>query len=744
MTDKIISLLPNEYGTSLKQFEESGRLSVFLDALSTLGGTPFKDDRLFSAWQKKCSEVESQAPMNEFLTWLAGHEFGIDMESTQLDEELNGNQRKAINESVNAFIAYEDSRSRYIQELASELNGMYVGVNSAYQFRDVLREVFGDDDPAKIVSRYKRALLPIGSHNRPSRRLISNRTVQAFIRDDLANWVIKKERALCDQQKGSDDIVISLRAECLSDQLDSIEPEWDRLLTVITHGPKTAVLIVPLTNLRGLVELLPQLPQAAFEQTFLFLRTALDDYKLLDRDGHGFGIFVDLVTSLPLLQPLPTHIDPATLRFPEGSCLSRLDIAFYPGQVLPFVPLPLLTGAFWLVENHRGYLRSDMEGAYSPDQGAFTTVVLRERIRAAMEALCRMKQKSASVFSSIPEQDWYDFGFVLNQIAEFLSIEPDFLIEMCLSTDEDRYALDASLDLIDGFTSHNRRDVWSLRTYRAATADGLHELANARLAYGIVIQSLRAKGRFVADWSKIGEMIASAQRYPGYSYVQKAIAYAHGAYLKSAGDTNPTTDYLVLSGWAAQSPGDAIPQDRILDLDRRLLERELKQDVGEKNWFKIRSATVIQLVDAKSQWAIMYRLVGRGHQDFGSVANAFVKAIEGELGFYLKPVIASETYQTWKQTIEKNVTLGPMLHLLKKYSSLPSDLRMLIDETGIKIQNNPDLIQKLFTALRLRNEGSHPTPFRVKELADLLALLFEKRLLREFFDLLPPICETDG
>jgi hypothetical protein len=750
MSDNIIPLIPKEYESSLKRFAESGHLSAFLDALSALGGTTLTDNRAKNIWKKKHGEAVSASPLNEFLTWLAAHEFYIEAEKGrprgQLGESTGDDAiKESIKESVEAWKSIEAERGRYIQSKVTELGGAYEGVNSAYQFADVLLEYFDDDDPAKVISRYRRVLLPKRISSTASKVRIVNRWAQVFVRNDLADWVINRERTLCEAQKGSDDIVRSVRADCLSDQLDSIEPEWPRLVSAIAMPPEKAVLSVPLKNLGGLIGLLPYLPQAAFEQTFLFLCTALRNHKLLDQDGHGFGIFVDLATSLPLLQPFPRHHDDAHQRPPEGSYLSSIEIDIYPDQALPFVPLTLLTSLLWLVENHRGYLHSSTGDGYSLDHGLFTTVMLRARIRSAIGTLRRIKRSSAGRFSAIPEQDWYGFGFVLDKLAEYLDIEPEFLSEMCLSTDDDAYTLDESLDLIEGLTSLERREIWFVRTHRAATADGLHELANASLAYFLITQTLCGKGRFVADWSVIGEMVALAQRYPGFTYVQKAISFAHRAYSKTKDGTNPTIDSLALSGWASQSPpGEAIMQDPILDLDRRAIERRLMQDVGKKNWFKIHRSTVNQLVDAEAQWSMIHSQVGRGHKDFGSIANAFVKAIEGELGHFLKPVTSAEPYQKWKGKSEKNVTLGPMLHLLKKYSALPDDLRALIDETGAKVHENRRLMQKLFTALRLRNEGSHPVPFGVEKLAELRELLFEERLLKDFLDLLPPVSSNDS
>jgi len=740
--DNVINLLPQEYEAALKEFSENGKLSVFLQCLSALAKTNFADDRFVDAWVVRKDSVVSDAPLDELLIWLASNQFVVEQEI----KDIKPSSDPAISHAVNLYIELENFRSHYIKTLMNGKDNTYARIPSAYQFCDQLRSAFGDDDPAKVIAKYYLALFHNTNATQEVSQCLSNRKVLSFITDTVTTWAITEERSLQTQRKRSSDTCTSVMADCRLSQLDSIEPELTRLVLAIAHGSAFAENNSHLVNLRNLVILLPYLPQSAFERLFDFLCSAFDKSGVLDKDNHGFGIFIDIVTALPLGKPFPRHSDwVQESRIDVESYLSTVQIDIYPSENYPFLPVPLLSRVFWLVSNTRGHILSDASESTHANNGTFTTIVLRKRIHSLLDRIIDMKRTDKPLIRSIREQEWNDIGFSLDVLADYFEMSPPYILEMCLSVDREGgniFPLDRSLDLYEGLPGTPTAEKWFSRTYRAALEDGLHELANALLAYFIFMQTIRCRGDFHADWSCLGEMIASAYRYPGEAYVKKSLAFA--ASRASMGTSpNHTIDLhqLVLSSWVKnqKQAGNVGDVNSVLNLDRLQLEHDLQRDVGKENWFKIRPETMVQLVDAKAHWFYLHSQVGRGHKDFGAIANAFGKAIEGELAHHLESVGNTELYRNWRQTPEKHMMLGAMLHLLKKYPQLPMELRSLIDQTGIKVHENPQLIQKLFTILKLRNEGSHPAPFHLREVEELMSLLFEKRLLRDLFNALPPI-----
>lgn len=734
--NNVIPILPRRYEVALAEFKQTCRLESFLDALSALGETTLVDSRLQEAWSEIGEKAISTSPLNEVLDWYALHDIHKSL----------GNGETATNlappKAICEFVEMVTSKSRYYEAKAESPDNPYGRILVALNLGEFLTECFGDDDPALCLVRFIRALFLASPVQPTKHKVIRNGGVKHFIQQTLVPWALDAEKTRCEKQKESDNKTESLVADCRLDQLAELAGVLDRLLTAISIPNNGDVRQIELSNLRDIVVILPYLPQRAFERTVKFLVAAYGESDILDSPGNGFGLFLDLLTSLPLGEPFrkgSAWVEAEQI--PANSYLKSIAINIYPDDRYPYLPVPFLYQIFDLIDSTRGYILDDVSEPRDFDYGGMTIPVLRERIHVLLRKTTSLRRRHPHLLLDVSTEGWSSINYSLKSIAGYLEIDPEYDPLMRLALDFGA-ASDSFFSPISSTEESESRGVSFFddlaNTYRAVVAEGWYEVGTACLALFLVTQPLRCAGRLYADWSRLGPMLLETSQLPGGHRVKVAVSFAMHYCKEKNGDT---LDVLALHGWSDTEQGKPIigqPSQAELNIDRRQIEKDLKKDVGTENWLKIRPETIVQLVDAEALWTAIHREVGRGQQDFGSIANAFVKALEGELGHHLGPILGSPTYQSWKGSFDKNVTLGPMLHLFRKFSTLPEELSALVEATGVSIQTKPKLIQQLLMANELRNKGSHPGPFSDADLSKLRSLLFENGLLRQFLDALPP------
>lgn len=500
--------------------------------------------------------------------------------------------------------------------------------------------------------------------------------------------------------------------------------------------------------------LLPLLPQAMFERVVYWASENLD-YEFDDVDQFfysGNAIFLDVILSWPVAEEALfwDDFDHPELR---GTVWGETIQDVTPFDKVPHMTITLLERCFlnwfWVgrTDNIIAAARQANKNYFSPP--GYSIKRLSDLIERVIERISHARRTIYAGLSPFSMDSAAEIGSELSKICQLLKLTPkhDLIYLLAANSHFD----DEGFGRLPFASRVYKRDTPEetqsdaqdraanyIRVFHAAVEEGWDEFANAALAFFLFSQPIHFENRLYVDWRDLGAALRLAPTLNGYHRVERALQIA-GAMI--CGDGQQHYDALCLAAWV---PADAPPVELPVGLTvskRTIIEQELVECLGAETWLKLGPEAKQQLLEAELQWSKLHSELGRGMKDWGGVALAYVKPIEGELGRKLADVFGSTAFRnyytnTYKRPPGQHIGLGNMLQLLKKFEHLDHELQQLIVGANIRLQEDGGLIKRLSHAMDLRNQGAHTGGFSENEFLKLRQLLFREGVLKRFVELL--------
>lgn len=739
----VIALIPSGAQSLLDKFTQSHELSDFLSLIEIIATTAIECPQVWETWYRLHSSVEASQPVDTVLKTIA-HLSWSQIKPTQKsifnsNTSVNNNAAQSNHSSISAedVVNAFEKESEYMTARHMDIDDPYRFFPAAWPLTKILEHEFGEGDLGKMISKYLCAFYPAPISLSGSDVLIEVRqlSLPAFLKDSLLPWAFAYERCNLLNQKTDE-------AAHRIGQLAEIENSLPWLFDLLEGKIK---LSDPSTfphgfTVRGFAQILPNLPQSMFER--LASSIGLDSYGFAEGSiEQGCSELFDILLSLSLDKPFHS-LDEFDAQVPVNSFLRHAAEHIYSIDSLPYLPirfLPRITD--FIVEE--GCELDDSECPW-----ALNSERLRELCVLVIERITDIRRLGYGGKSPLNYVEAGDLGFWLDILCERYSLEINHDLTYLLSEGGGSLGFggegfahafgDRELNSKD---ARSRTQIY-LQVIERLQEEGWHEFANACLAFYLFSQPIHSKDRQLhADWPHLGKAIKAGAGLPGWHFVEKSLDYACRQIRE--GDPN-SLDALCLAGWQSQGGhrrGSVLSSDTVSSyvLDHAQAELALKKYLGEA-WIKLSPRGKRQLVDADAEWSALHHQLGKGRSDWGSLATAYVKVIEGELLFRMESIFSSPVYEAYclakNRKLERHITLGPMLHLLKDFGNLDQSLRQEIADTGIRIQSNASLLKDLLQLMDIRNQGSHPAGISGKKFAELRTLLFQEEVLKRFIELL--------
>ena len=79
-----------------------------------------------------------------------------------------------------------------------------------------------------------------------------------------------------------------------------------------------------------------------------------------------------------------------------------------------------------------------------------------------------------------------------------------------------------------------------------------------------------------------------------------------------------------------------------------------------------------------------------------------------------------------------------MIHALKRFPNLPSALQEVLISSGVRLQEDRELLKELLGIVEMRNRGAHTATVADKDVLKIREALYKKEILRRMVDLVMP------
>lgn len=743
----VIALIPAGAQGLLDKFTQSHELSDFLSLIEIVAMTAIECPQAWETWSRLNSSVEASQPVRAVLETIAH----LSLPQIKPAQKSISNSNTSVNSDAaqsnplyEAVMNAAEKESEYKTARQMDVDDPYRFFPAAWPFTKILEHEFGEDDLGKMISKYLRAFYPAPISSSGSDVLIEVRqlSLPTFLKDSLLPWAFAYER--CNPLNQNTD-----EAAYRIAQLAEIEIFLPYLFDLLEGKIK---LSDPSTfshgfTVRGFAKILPSLPQSMFERMTRNIILETDKYAIGDISiEQGYPELFDVLLSLPLDNHFHSWNE-FEAQVPVNSFLRQAAENIYSIDNLPYLPIRCLNSIVFEF-NIDNFITQDVSELDNSDYSwALNTERLRELCVLVIERITSIRRFSYGGKSPLNYLEAGNLGFQLEHLCEGYSLEINHDLTYLLSVGGSGLGFgDATFGEIIYEEMDLRRARLRTQNYfrviECLQEEGWYEFANACLAFYLFSQPIHSKDRQLhADWPRLGKAIKAGAGSPGWHFVEKSLDWACG--LIGEGDPN-SLDALCLAGWQSQGGhrrGSILSSETISSyvLDHAQAELALKKDLGEA-WIKLSPRGKRQLVDADAEWSALHHQLGKGRSDWGSLATAYVKVIEGELLFRMESIFSSPVYEAYclakNRKLERHITLGPMLHLLRDFENLDQSLRQKIADTGVRIQSDASLLKNLLWLMDIRNSGSHPAGISEKQFAALRTLFFRGGVLKRFIELL--------
>lgn len=676
---------------------------------------------LLAAFRSISSEMSAPGNWRDFQDAIAIIDFNGLRQSKQHSKAKrrevvpseNSPDEQAALATIRDAVAKLEERERKYQEIVESDNNEYYLFLPGIELDEELRKTFeADENPALVIGRYVRALFSKPDADKETKaqlRVPATKEIAALI-DDVLLW----------EPNGEKDV--------------SANPHH-RISTADHRSPSILLSVLRFLN--------PTEELSSDDTEALFVKILVDSYdltqdlfesvlfhktKLVDHDPGDFRVF-GILAQLPFGEPYRTIED---LRHGTGAHLlkdPRLPWELKDAFSLPYVPWSYLRDLF---RQYELYLTTP-----EPHEQDIEAIF---HLLAAKFHKARIANGGYSPLSPRDINNVFIYGAGL-----CLELPDDLVVGLSYMEDLTYEGYPFGLSWMRKGDRQLPEDLQDrakayLKYSRAARNDGFDELASAMMAFFIYSQALvGTKGLFI-PWGDVRGEISALITSPVWHRLKACIAVS-ATYAESNGCRLEAMTLRSLI--APASPRAEVVPSRPVKIrhpHREKIEADLRSDLGENTCKKFSQKTIDLLVDAELGWSRLSRGLGRDQEDRGTLAVAFVKPIEVELAERIGKVFLSDEHHEYYSARGKGPpprpTLGPLLHMLKGFDSLPSGVQTSIKEQGVLLQTDPIFIKKLLKLVDLRNRGAHGESVTDNELLNIRSLLLKESGLKRLGELL--------
>ena len=748
----VTTLVPAGVQSLLEKFIQSKELTDFLLLIEIVATTPIACPQILDVWLRLNSSVMASQPTRailETIARLSWHQIEPTQNPSTNDKAFVSNHATQNNDSsipIESVFEKIRKESKYRESRFADLEDPYRFFPAAWPLVHPLedKDAFGEDNPGKIISKYLCAFFSEPKAFESATILkVRQPFLSTFIKDSLLPWAIAYERNKPLNQDTAEDayhlgqlveieIFIPYLLDLLEGKIKLSDP------STFPHG----------FTVRVFAKALPNLPQSLFECLIQKVELETSNYGLGDSIELGYPELFDVILSLPLdahfhsWDVFETEVSP-------NSFLRQATENIYLIDSLPYLPIRLLSRIIFEFDVDKFITQDAAELDDSNCSWALNTERLRELCVRLIGRIADIRRLRYGGKSPLSYSEAGDLGFNLyNLLCDEHLLKIDHDLTYLLSEGDaglgfggEGFSASFNTSELSSKSAKSRTQIY-LQVIGILRKEGLHEFANACLAFYLFSQPIYSKDRQLhADWSILGAAMKEGADLPGWHVVERSLDYACALIRK--GDLN-SLDALCLASWLPHDTPHkkAISPDIIFNgvLNHMQTEKGLIEFLGKEAWLKLTPAGKRRLIDADAEWSALHPQLGKGRCDWGGLATAYGKVFEGELSSRMKSVFSSQSYDAYcrnkNRKKEEHITLGPMLHLLKEYIELDQTLRDEIDKTGIHIQKDKELIQNLLSLTFDRNRGAHPAGLTTKQFVDFRTLIFQDGVLKKFIGLL--------
>ncbi|MGD0962209.1 MAG: hypothetical protein ABSB19_20555 [Methylomonas sp.] len=686
--NNVVSLIPSELNFCINKFEKSKSLVEFLEILTVVAQTSVNCDFIYKYWDIYVDQLVCKNPQNVVLDWIGclhflSNEVHISEKSALSDENYSDFDQEYHDINISSIakdiaLAYAEEGGEFykIGDWTNDTDYPYGIFMAAWPLSDILTEHPDINEAAKLISSYMDALY-IAEKPDDDIVLVKQYGLIDFLKNRLLPWVFNDE---FDKQ-----IVYKLILEIMNHEIKPLEPD-------------TYPLGFSFLEIAKLIPVLPPKLFCTFVEVFTNgININLPSSKLSE---------IEKISIKTLLDAMLGYAGITVNSFNSITCIYIWSYFIIDKEILNL--------AISRLTNIR---RSDPYG-YSPitwDMGW----CIRENISRICE-VANIALDHHEIAYLIAPTNPNEYGFLGGFSCDKVWIGEEFL------------------DTNYPYVGIMRTKIYCT-VIDCALNEGWYEFANACLAFFIFSQPIYCNNKlFINDWAVFSKRLLKGSSLPSFERVRVAVRFAIDRIVSE--EKYNKIDVLNLEYWAKDSTDNKnLPFISPIPIYNKI-QHDLIEYFGENLWNKINIITKRQLQDAEKQWSAMHGHLGRGVHDFGSLAISFIKPIEVELRTRLQPILQSVEYINFRQVqgrnIEKNPTFGTLLHLLNDFHKLPKALQEKIKELGIRIHTDKDLLTNLFDLLKLRNEAAHSAGFTASDIVKLRGLLYDKQILKRFFNLM--------
>ena len=258
-------------------------------------------------------------------------------------------------------------------------------------------------------------------------------------------------------------------------------------------------------------------------------------------------------------------------------------------------------------------------------------------------------------------------------------------------------------------------------------------MAAAIAAFFVFSQALRYGGRLGA-WSKVGSLLTDAIDLPRVEMLETAIVVAR-EHARSRNETilEKRLDSLVTHAKRRRTRRHDMPvvnpafgassPEHVRELLEARFGRTRVQRLSTK---ALRFWTNAHAKEAANRGQQVLGIV----EEWGSVAEDLCKPFEATLADRLADIYRDERYREvlakQKKKPAAKPTLGNYLFLMYDYKRLPGEMKTMMD-SRMSVHKLPGVLKSLKELLeRHRNAGAHPEPYGLRQLNELMEMLYEK------------------
>jgi len=668
-----------------------------------------------------------------------------------LDEKL-----KAARKDLQDIVTMDFSRR--VDLLKKVANTPYVAYPPAYRFVDTISEVFGGNDPVKIVCEYLNELQPTEVFHHPDdcwfgddERIAINANERIFFLRQVLPQLLQHQ-SITEGSPNESEIAawtgitlleayfggtlkpipekhpvfdISLPARKASNQRSTAEQR--KLLRSFTKG---------LSTFDGFLMFLFgnhfEVPQGLFVAV---IRYWLDCEICISESEASRSILRSLV-NYPLGRPAQSWEEIA-IGVADSAWLERIKPIYKEPTLVPFLPCGM-SKRWWFFE----LSDSAFPIQFRHDNGdEFSSLVLRawskkigllrnDQLRGRYPWKVQPDVRYLYDDSQLSNPDW-------DTHLQFLALFVEE--EECgeWGWEDDLYGDNR----INGFRSFQlHRNLWL-----AADREGYPELGNAVLAFYLLRKSLRdAKEHhhLEVDWIPFSDHLRDALTRPGHDWVRQGIEFMKSICREKEWNLDLLRLRNIVPDSASIIPFPASTSLSSIEPIGARVTRQIVELIGSESWNKFSHRSKKLLVEAEVRYQNTQK-IGSGITEFGPETLAYARAFENELNERLENIYrSSEVAAYWsahnpKRPLSTNPTIGSYLRLLE--SELPADVIKSIEAAGVMLRGKPDLLSRLAALKDRRDQGGHASKeVKSEHLFHQHVAVFEEQLLKDFLSALSP------